>query len=51
MDKDKLIDDVIEELKTDIQCNDTTAIAELLSYCDTEYLIGYLREEKQEKYS
>lgn len=47
----KLIDDVIEQIKHDVEQGDTTAIEEFLmialNYVPEKYLIGYLSEEKQ----
>jgi hypothetical protein len=41
---DKLINDVIAEIKIDIENGDLTAIDELLRFVSKEYLEGYLPE-------
>ena len=43
--KQELVDDVIEQMKDDIQYEDWTAIDELLKSCPVENLISYLPEE------
>ena len=40
----ELIDQVIEQIKTDVEDQDMTAIEELLRFVPTEYLLGYLSE-------
>ena len=45
MDKQKLVDEVIEEMKRDIASNDWTAIDALLWNVDPALLKGFLPEE------
>ena len=45
MDKQELVDAVIEEMKKDIANNDWTAIDALLYNIDTKLLTGFLPEE------
>jgi hypothetical protein len=40
----ELIDQVIEQIKEDVENQDMTAIEELLRFVPTEYLLGYLSE-------
>ena len=42
---DQLVDQVIEQIKVDVEEGDFTAIAELLQFVPRKYLIGYLPEE------
>ena len=42
--QEELVDLVIEEIKRDIESGDLTALAELLTFCPTVNLIGYLPE-------
>tara|TARA_R110002020_G_scaffold196069_2_gene396957 strand:+ start:328 stop:465 length:138 start_codon:yes stop_codon:yes gene_type:complete len=44
MEKDTLIDQVLEQIQSDIRDGDLTAIAELLTFVPTENLKGYLPE-------
>jgi len=46
MDKQKLVDAAIEEMKRDVTHGDWTAIEGLLFNLDTEILKGFLREEQ-----
>jgi hypothetical protein len=41
----ELIDQVIEQIKTDVENQDMTAIEELLRVVPSDYLLGYLSEE------
>ena len=47
---DKLIDAVIEQIKTNLNDKDETAIDELLRFVPKENLIGFLPEEDWPKY-
>jgi len=40
----ELIDQVIEQIKKDVESRDMTAIEELLRVVPSEYLLGYLSE-------
>ena len=42
---EKLIDMVLEQIKTDVESKDLTAIVELLKVVPEKCLIGYLSEE------
>lgn len=44
-DTDDIIDKVIVEIERDILTEDTTAVAELLSFVPVERLLGYLPED------
>ena len=44
MDKQALIDQVINEMRTDFDSGDLTAIEELLNFIPEKYLLGYLPE-------
>ena len=46
----KLIERVLEQIKSDLSMGDLTAIEELLSFVPRENLIGYLPEEEWEQY-
>lgn len=48
--KDKLVDAVIEQMKSDIDIGDWAAIDELLHYVPNDILIGYLPEEDWGKF-
>jgi hypothetical protein len=43
----ELFDGVIDQLRSDIEWRDYTAIEELLKFVPRENLIAYLKEEKQ----
>jgi hypothetical protein len=43
----ELFDQVIDQLRSDIEWRDFTAIEELLKFVPRENLIAYLKEEKQ----
>ncbi len=42
---EELINKVLEQIKTDVETGDLTAVAELLGYLPNGYLRGYLPEE------
>ena len=42
----KLIDRVLEQIISDVQIGDVTAIEELLTFCPEENLLHYLPEEE-----
>jgi hypothetical protein len=44
MNTDYLIENVIEQMKIDIQNDDWTAIAELLAHTPTDVLLGFLSD-------
>lgn len=44
--KQKLIERVVEHIKRDIEWGDVEAIEELLNFCPTKNLVGYLPEEE-----
>lgn len=46
----ELIDEVLYNMHQDLSMRDTEAIEELLKFCPTENLIGYLPEEDSEKF-
>ena len=45
MNRDELIDAVIEQIQDDLEMGDVTALAELLGFVPTDNLKGFLREE------
>jgi hypothetical protein len=47
MNDEELFDGVIDQLRSDIEWRDFTAIEELLKFVPRENLIAYLKEEKQ----
>ena len=49
IDKDDLIELVMQDIKNDIEAGDTTAVAELLKCCPIENLLAYLPEEVSKK--
>lgn len=48
MNKQKLIDAVLEQIKIDVNNSDLTAIEELLKNVDNLFLFGYLPENVKE---
>jgi len=48
--KQELIERVVEQIKQDIENGDVEAVEELLKFCPTKFLVGYLPEEEWEKY-
>jgi hypothetical protein len=48
MDKQELIDSVLDQIEIDVKIGDLTAIEELLQYIPEQYLMGYLPEIVQE---
>ena len=48
MDKQELIDCVLDQIEIDVKIGDLTAIEELLQYIPEQYLMGYLPEIVQE---
>ena len=48
--KQELIERVVEQIKDDLNNYGVEAIEELLSFCPTKNLVGYLPEEEWEKY-
>lgn len=49
IDKDKLIELVVGDIKNDIEAGDVTAVEELLKSCPTENLMAYLPEDVSRK--
>lgn len=49
IDKDKLIELVVSDIKNDIEAGDVTAVEELLKFCPTENLMAYLPEDVSRK--
>lgn len=49
IDKDDLIELVMQDIKNDIEAGDTTAVAELLKFCPIENLLAYLPEDVSKK--
>lgn len=49
IDKDKLIELVVGDIKNDIEAGDVTAVEELLKFCPTENLMAYLPEDVSKK--
>ena len=49
IDKDKLIELVVGDIKNDIEAGDVTAVEELLKFCPTENLMAYLPEDVSRK--
>ena len=48
--KQELIERVVEQIKDDLNTYGTEAIEELLGFCPTKNLVGYLPEEEWDKY-
>lgn len=48
--KYKLIEEVVNQIKEDIENGDVEAVEELLSFCPVTNLIGYLPEEEWKKF-
>jgi nucleoid-associated protein YejK len=48
--KQSIVDQVIEQIKKDLQMGDETAIDELLKFVPDEYLIGFLPDDDQPRY-
>ncbi len=48
MDKQELIDSVLDQIEIDVRIGDMTALEELLKFMPEQYLIGYLPEIVQE---
>jgi len=48
--RQQLIDRVIYNIKKDIDNGDTTAIYELLSFCPTKNLVGFLPEDEWDEF-
>ncbi len=46
----ELIEDVVDQIDSDIVNRDVEALEELLRFCPIENLINYLPEEKHEQY-
>jgi hypothetical protein len=46
----ELIEDVVDQIDSDIVHKDVEALEELLRFCPIENLINYLPEEKHEQY-
>ena len=46
----KLIERVVEQIKSDLSMGDVESLEELLSFVPRENLLGYLPEEEWEKY-
>ena len=48
--RQQLIEEVVEQIKKDLANGDVEAVEELLSFCPTKFLVGYLSEEEWGKY-
>lgn len=48
--KQQLIEQVVDNIKRDIEYGDVEAIEELLRFCPTNNLVSYLPEEEWDKY-
>jgi len=48
--KQKVVDECIEQIKDDLLMGDETAIDEILKFVPDEYLLGFLAEEDSKKY-
>jgi hypothetical protein len=48
MDKQELIDSVLDQIEIDVKIGDLTAIEELIQYIPEKFLMGYLPEIVQE---
>jgi hypothetical protein len=48
--KQELIESVVYHIKRDIEYGDVEAIEELLSFCPTKNLVGFLPEEEWDKF-
>ena len=48
MDKQELIDSVLDQIQIDIRIGDMTALEEMLKFMPEQYLMGYLPEIVQE---
>ena len=48
--KEDLIDNVLEQIKVDVHCNDYTAVKELLGFIAIENLINYLPEDEWKQF-
>jgi hypothetical protein len=46
MSSEKLIEAVIEQIEKDLASGEVAALAELLEYVPTKYMIGFLPEER-----
>jgi len=46
----ELIEDVVDQIDSDIVHKDVEALEELLRFCPIENLVNYLPEEKHEQY-
>lgn len=44
--KQELIERVVEQIKQDLANGDVEAVEELLNFCPTKFLVGYLPEEE-----
>lgn len=48
--KQELIESVVAHIKRDIEYGDVEAVEELLSFCPTKNLVGFLPEEEWDKF-